>query len=116
MLACTLFSQTIIQSFVLSNYLLNTQYITQTYCINKNKPQLHCNGKCHLKSQLSKTSNDEKSATPIITINSELYTNVSLIRFTFDKQIIFTTKQFSNFVLIPYTEQSIPVISPPPQA
>jgi len=44
-------------------YELNIDYIIETYCINKEKPELKCNGKCHLAKQLefvSKTNtNDE---------------------------------------------------------
>ena len=31
---------------------LNIDYIIETYCINKEKPELQCNGKCHLAQQL----------------------------------------------------------------
>lgn len=33
---------------------LNKDYITKTYCINKQKPQMHCNGHCHMQKQLKK--------------------------------------------------------------
>jgi len=33
-------------------YELNIDYIIETYCINKEKPQMQCNGKCHLAKQL----------------------------------------------------------------
>lgn len=31
---------------------LNIDYIIETYCVNKDKPQLQCNGKCQLAKQL----------------------------------------------------------------
>jgi hypothetical protein len=31
-----------------AGYSLNRNFITEKYCVNKNKPSLHCNGKCHL--------------------------------------------------------------------
>lgn len=34
-------------------YELNVDYIIEKYCINKSKPKLKCNGKCHLSKQLS---------------------------------------------------------------
>lgn len=34
--------------------------ITQKLCVNKNKPQLHCNGKCYLSKQLKKAAENEK--------------------------------------------------------
>lgn len=33
-------------------YELNIDYIIQTYCVNVDKPELQCNGKCHLAKQL----------------------------------------------------------------
>ncbi len=32
---------------------LNVDSIVQKYCVNKDKPQMHCNGKCHLAQQLN---------------------------------------------------------------
>ncbi|GAA3522814.1 hypothetical protein GCM10022393_41850 [Aquimarina addita] len=32
---------------------LNVDYIIENYCINKERPQLQCNGKCYLMNQLS---------------------------------------------------------------
>ncbi|SRX54504.1 hypothetical protein [Aequorivita sp. CIP111184] len=32
---------------------LNVDVIIQKYCINKDKPQMHCNGKCHLMQKLN---------------------------------------------------------------
>jgi hypothetical protein len=44
------------------NYVVNYEYITKVLCINKAKPKLKCNGKCHLMKELAKTSESE---TPI---------------------------------------------------
>lgn len=46
---------------------LNIDTIIENYCVNKEKPQLQCNGKCHLAKQLSMStaadfSTAEKSA------------------------------------------------------
>lgn len=42
-------------------YELNIDYIIETYCENKAKPQLKCNGKCHLADQLALTANTDSS-------------------------------------------------------
>jgi hypothetical protein len=31
----------------------NIDYIIETYCVNKEKPQMQCNGKCHLAKQMA---------------------------------------------------------------
>jgi hypothetical protein len=37
-------------------YVLNYDYIANELCINKDNKNLHCNGKCHLKSKLADAS------------------------------------------------------------
>ena len=44
------------------DYVVNYEYITKVLCVNKAKPKLQCNGKCHLMKELAKTS---ESQTPI---------------------------------------------------
>lgn len=41
-------------------YVFDYEYISEVLCINKEKPELHCNGKCHLMKELAKASEDEK--------------------------------------------------------
>lgn len=43
-------------------YELNIDYIIETYCVNKDKPQLQCNGKCHLSKQLQLKSQEDAGA------------------------------------------------------
>lgn len=38
------------------NYVVNYEYIRTELCVNKEKPKLECNGKCHLKKELAKAS------------------------------------------------------------
>lgn len=42
-------------------YELNIDYITEKFCENKDKPQLQCNGKCHLAKELSIVTSDVAS-------------------------------------------------------
>ena len=44
------------------DYVFNYDYISKVLCLNKAKPKLQCNGKCHLMKELAKTSENE---TPI---------------------------------------------------
>lgn len=52
-------------------YELNVEYITEKFCENKEKPQLQCNGKCHLAKELSvvgtNSSNDQEEGVKIVT-------------------------------------------------
>lgn len=38
--------------------MVNYEYITKELCENKEKPELECNGKCHLKAELAKAAED----------------------------------------------------------
>lgn len=46
--------------FPVIEYVTNYNYITKVLCINKAKPKLQCNGKCHLMKELAKASESEK--------------------------------------------------------
>ncbi|GLB52467.1 hypothetical protein NBRC110019_15070 [Neptunitalea chrysea] len=41
-------------------YIVFYDYIKNELCENKDKPAMHCNGKCHLAKQLAKASDAEK--------------------------------------------------------
>lgn len=41
-------------------YSINYEYISKVLCVNKQKKNLHCNGKCYLIKELAKASEDEK--------------------------------------------------------
>lgn len=41
---------------------MNKAEITQKYCVNKDKPGMHCCGKCHLKKKMAE--DDEKQKSP----------------------------------------------------
>ena len=49
-------------------YQLNIDYIIETYCVNKEKPELQCNGKCHLAKQLSATKTTDKNGKAILNL------------------------------------------------
>ncbi|WP_255566948.1 hypothetical protein [Flavobacterium litorale] len=42
------------------DYIFNYDYIAQELCENKAKPELQCNGKCHLMKELAKAAEDEQ--------------------------------------------------------
>lgn len=42
-------------------YIIRYDYISEILCINKEKPQSTCQGKCYLKKQISKSSNNKSS-------------------------------------------------------
>lgn len=48
-------------AFILVNYEINKDYISHNLCENKDKPQMHCEGKCHLRKQLEKEKQQEQT-------------------------------------------------------
>lgn len=46
--------------YVQVDFIVNQQEIAAKLCENKAKPKFQCNGKCHLKKQLTKIDNSEK--------------------------------------------------------
>lgn len=45
--------------FPVIEYVVNYDYISKVLCVNKEKPKLQCNGKCHLMKELAKNSENE---------------------------------------------------------
>lgn len=41
-------------------YVVNYEYISKVLCVNKAKPMMGCNGKCHLMKEMAKASENEK--------------------------------------------------------
>lgn len=47
---------------IIVNWKINQQYIVKNLCINRTKPQLHCDGKCQLMKMIQKAEDDNKRA------------------------------------------------------
>jgi hypothetical protein len=45
---------------IVVGYELNKENLTRLFCINKDKPTLHCNGKCYLAGQLKEHQKNEQ--------------------------------------------------------
>lgn len=58
------------------NYVIHYEYIAEFLCVNKNIPELKCNGKCHLKKEIKNQSREEKK--PISPIRSLIQENILL--------------------------------------
>jgi len=60
-LAFVVFFTSMARTVVVADFLLNEEYIAKVLCVNKDKPAMKCNGKCHLAKQLQKQDNTENS-------------------------------------------------------
>jgi hypothetical protein len=66
---------------IFADYELRKDFIIKNYCVNKNRPEMHCDGKCYLAKQLEKAEQeDQKQATgnfisKLLSFESEFKTN-----------------------------------------
>lgn len=61
LLICSIMAQTSVRTILTLHYQFNrAQYLTQ--CENKNKPKLHCNGKCSLKKKMAAQEQGDSKA------------------------------------------------------
>lgn len=67
--------------FPVIDYAVNYDYISKVLCINKEKPAMHCNGKCHLMKELAKASETEKP------ISSDKKQNVNVLNDLFVEEL-----------------------------
>ena len=67
------------KTIVTIQWSINQDYIAKNLCINKNKPALKCDGKCHLRKELKKTEetneNNGKSTVPSFQDDLVLFNN-----------------------------------------
>ena len=61
-LAVLVLLQTFSRELLVLDYQARKAEITQLFCVNKAKPRLHCNGKCHLRKQLGKATDTESKS------------------------------------------------------
>ncbi|HRP55846.1 hypothetical protein [Agriterribacter sp.] len=57
-----IFLQTFSSFVIRADYFINKSYIARVLCINKEKPQTHCNGKCYLTKQLDQQEKQDQQA------------------------------------------------------
>jgi len=65
-LLITLSWQILFKTVYFAYWKINQNYIIENFCVNKDKPKMHCNGKCHLSKQLEKVdeTKQDKSKFP----------------------------------------------------
>jgi hypothetical protein len=50
---------------IISLHEINRDYISKNLCENRNNPQVHCNGSCHLKKQLNEDAGRQHNSSSI---------------------------------------------------
>ena len=76
---------------LLGIYLLNQDFITETFCVNKDKPELSCNGKCHLKDMVAMAEDNQAA-------NSQLSIEFTMLPVFFERTEVHMPKPSVNSV------------------
>ena len=104
----------------LIDYAVNYKYISEELCVNKDKPEMHCNGKCHLKKEIKKVLGEDQAPTEkkstLPQIKLKEYTNYyrkNIITFYFTK--LYIPKKNGYFITPNTFSGYLPsVLKPPP--
>lgn len=57
------------------DYAINKDFIATVLCINKDKPEMHCDGKCHLTKETKKSNDNNKKNTLLDVKDITLFLN-----------------------------------------
>jgi len=80
-------------------YVINKDYITEILCINKEKTELNCEGKCYLMQQLKTQENNKTPSTPKVSLEDYPIGFVYLTKL----ELLYKKNIFSS-ILIKYAE------------
>jgi hypothetical protein len=99
------------------DYSINKNYISEFLCVNKDKPELRCEGKCHLNKQLKKINTEDNGNFPIPSPNEEVS---SILFFQSDRPISFviiteSDLKKSNYNASFVSSFQLEIPTPPPQ-
>ena len=50
---------------MLAAFKINQEYIAKSLCVNQDKPEMHCKGKCYLKKKISENKENDQGKAPI---------------------------------------------------
>ena len=95
------------------HYVLNYKKIVNELCINRDKPELHCDGKCYLMQLIDKKQSENPTSHQAIQMEFYPIGFVELMDLKFAPLNSFKTKTFTY--QDKYTYLSIEAIDKPPQ-
>ncbi len=106
-----------------ADYFINKKYIEQNLCINRNNPNSHCHGTCHLKKELyllyqSENGKPQQDKKTVLPLKAKEYVR-ELVTGSFQKiQIHINRSSTKIFFLRPYAIKDYikEIFHPPPRA
>jgi hypothetical protein len=103
--------------FICLDYELRKEFIIKNYCVNKNKPELHCDGKCFLakKIQAQSEKEEQNALQNFIYKLLEINTCESQNDFSFDNVIQIKGYSARNYLYkLKFTTESLSAVFHPP--
>ena len=105
LLSFVILLQPLSKLMLVAEYQVNKNYIAEFLCVNKSRPQLKCEGKCHLSKELKEADAMQKNHASLLKEHAEvIYFYQVSPTFSFDFPGVFET-EFPVF--------SFPLVSPP---
>ncbi len=106
------------KSILTFNYFINQTEIAELFCINKEKPKLDCNGKCHLATQIDKideNTDDTPFSQQAVNYNFEI--NPIVIDGSFNSKVMLTesNKNQSFYISRGLSKGHYSILAPPPK-
>lgn len=97
-----------------SVYQVNKDFIIENYCVNKEKPELECDGKCHL-AKMFKKSEKPESGFPFSEIIERTldYIGESSITLEIKKEFFLKIKHHSHYTLMSSQPHILKLLKPP---
>jgi hypothetical protein len=111
------FIKSMVAPILFLDYEIRKDFIIQNYCVNKDRPELHCDGKCYLAKRIEATQReDEKQA------NDQFLSKIFTVETHFVKEVIISRDsridELSNVANFAYFERPFveihPVVFHPP--
>ena len=101
-------------SLLVLNYRVNMDFIIENLCVNTDKPEMHCNGKCHLNKQIEQEEN-QKSENPfsINEVMSFVLAFEELPMFGVDQAGLIESSTNSRYLEKNYVSHLLGVFHPP---
>ena len=81
----------------LFEYVINQDYIAEFLCVNKEKVELQCNGKCYLMQKLSAQNEEKKQKPPKIAMEEYPIGFVTFVSVDLPKEKIITNNSFLRY-------------------
>lgn len=101
---------------VISYFYSNQTYIAEAFCINKDNPELHCDGKCYLSQKLAALEQEQQQAMQNAPVEFNFIVFCSELDYQFLEPTTQQTIQYTNRTDLAVHQCIINSIFEPPEA